>query len=381
MTDLTPVRELRSGLVPKKLSLPKSEGPKTVFKSPLETLFNITKKKFKHQASQTDPVEIDSDTDSSIASETDSIKNLTMGMTLEMVPVFDGIHSKLNTFIDLVDAIHIIEDGKANEKLFATMIYHLKLSELVKIKLKNIKPESWAILKVNLQATFIQDPLDQVKALNELKEMVIQDNETLSTFVDRLIEKFTEFAKLTPSEETIRYQEKRTIEQISYYLSRDHRIIFGYPATLLEAKHILNNKKMGNTKLPKDFKPLEESGQPTKQNNDFQRYKYKNNFQQNFHSGNQVPQNFNPRYKGKNFNPFYNGNKPNFNQNNNNQNNGNQNNYRSNDRQNWSQNKNFAIEAKQNAILPPESQNGHPSRFISDEEYAAFLKFKSQKNE
>lgn len=117
---------------------------------------------------------------------------------------------------------------------------------------------------------------------------------------------------MTSSEESIRYQEKRTIEQISYYFSRDHRIIFRYPATLLEAKHILNNKKMGNTKIPKDFKPLEESGQPTNQNNEFKRYKYENNFQQNFHSGNQVPQNFNPRYKGKNFKPFYNGNKPNF---------------------------------------------------------------------
>lgn len=71
------------------------------------------------------------------------------GLTLEMVPVFDGIHSKLNAFIDLVDAIHIIEDGKANEKLSDTMIYHLKLSELVKIKLKNIKPEAWANLKDN----------------------------------------------------------------------------------------------------------------------------------------------------------------------------------------------------------------------------------------
>lgn len=81
--------------------------------------------------------------------------------------------------------------------------------------------------------------------MNELKELVIQENETLSAFVDCLVEKFTEFAKLAASEQSIRYQEKRTIEQISYFLSRDHWIFFGYPTTLLEAKHILNNKKMG----------------------------------------------------------------------------------------------------------------------------------------
>lgn len=84
-----------------------------------------------------------------------------------------------------------------------------------------------------------------IKALNELKELVIQENETLSAFVNCLVEKFTEFAKLAASEQSIRYQEKRTIEQISYFLSRDHWIFFGYPTTLLEAKHILNNKKMG----------------------------------------------------------------------------------------------------------------------------------------
>lgn len=439
MSDTTP-RLLRSGIVPKKLSLPKSDEIKLKLKSPLETLF---KRKVKNQGTQTDP-ELDPETDTSSESGSSEksfvIKTPKMSsIKLENVPIFDGVYSKLKQFVELIDVIYELEDGKDNDKIFAKAIFYLRLSESVRNKI-NVNFESWKQLKELLENQFKHDPTISFKKATKFNQLAIMETETLSQFVDRLIDNLEAIRSSSESEQNLwRLAEEQAIEKVKEYCPRNSRIILGNPSSLEEAKFVLETKGIGQSKVTKNFKTVEELarlewqsepdssqncwGAPIQQNfkNNYRpqgnfRYNNQNNFQgnssyfpryqnQRYHDqryqnhryqdpGYQFQRYQNPRYENSNFRNNFNHNNNHNHNNHNNQNfrPPNQNSYRNYNnqnqngnsfRQNYPNGRNFQNNVMNTQSFPaimPNSENPETVQFIDKKEYEEFLQFKLQKN-
>lgn len=403
MSDQTPLRVLRSSLKPKKLSLETSEDkPKLKLKSPLDTLFK--KKKTKNQATQTE-----FDYSSSEESEKSEVlyfktelktKSQKMAsLKLENVPVFEGVPSKLKQFADLVDIIYQIDGGSKNEKIFATAVYYLKLSESVQNKL-NAKVESWEQLKTLLETNFKHDPAEAFKSISKFNLLTIGESETLSQFVVRLIEKFNSIKNNNPDEQYLwKLAEQQAVEKIKELCPKNSRFILGNPSSLEEAKFTMETKGIGQSKITKNFKTVDELARlewKTESENSrnylnppaYQNYRnfrpqgsfrgnYYGNFQYNNGYNYRHPNsnNYNPNYRNNNFNNMSNQNnnfRPQFQR-------SSQQNFNNNRNKNFQSNNLLALEQTTAPISSP-NEGGQSSHLISHEEYMEYMSFKTQKN-
>lgn len=395
MCDNTPQRDYRQILRPRQLAL--SAGQVQNSETPVLSLFNrlSLSKKLSDRLKKNEKKQSEKDFHLEVTQK--SLKKMSFG--LEHVPIFEGEPAKLQAFIQLIEAVHVIEAiGENKEKPFVTAVIFLKLSDSVRSKLIGAELKKWTCLKKALEENFKFNKNEMFGLINDFNQMNINYQESLKHFLDRLIDKLVEIKNFSDdaTKSALEYAEKNALDKIKNYCTENAKRLLDNPQSLLEMKIALERSGLGTYTISNRFQTMREIAhqemalqekpltEPKLEYRNFnQNFKsnfrqpghYRGNFRGNFqnqgyfNSRQQSPRFFQPNHRNNNFN-FSNQvrNRPQFQR------------FQSTAQSNY-QNPNNVMVLEQSipAILPSVTDN-QSSRLINNEEYIEFLKFKAQKN-